>query len=515
MKNRKRLQILLILLLAKTISYAQADSFYHEFPIYFNDSVAMAFQQNSFQISDSTYLSSGNYGVNFYGLAGRVIWDSSGNVIDAKYLDVDHSFYLEGLTRIDADRFILYGQFDFYHQTSGNLIDHAAAIVCFNQNGDVLWQKTYGGYAPGYPDIEEPFYDYADDFIDVQIDTVNQRLYAIGSSTSYNSEHEEKPYMVCANYDGDTIWTWVMPDIEGHKNGKFTKCIVNNEGDIILVGDLVNLNGTRITYTRGLIMKVSNAGELQWYRLWGEYEYYQGPSSDDIIQIETDKYVIAARYFLCETCVDWVGMLLEVDNSGIIGNQEYITKGEYEVGKIYKLFKKDYGFATLGYFIIRENGNYIASNLFINKYTNDMNLISETNYMDTSHYNGALEIRGVSQTYDNGYLFTGYGGEQNNIVFKCDSELNLPLSEGWYKINTVNAITKVSFYPNPVSDFLYIETQGNETIKEIKIYNIYGRVILTKKTSESQIFIDVSGMENGLYILETDNVIIGKIVIKN
>jgi len=204
----KTFKLILIPLLTAFLGHntiAQPDSFYHEFSIYYSDTVSLFCTQNSFQISDSTYLSSGNYGVNFYGLAGRVIWDSSGNVIDAKYLDVDHSFYLQGLTRIDADRFLLYGQFDFYHETSGNLIDHAAAMVCFNHNGDVLWQKAYGGYAPGYPDIEEPFYDYTDGFIDAQIDTVNQRIYAIGSSTSFNSEHEQKPYMVCANYDGDTI----------------------------------------------------------------------------------------------------------------------------------------------------------------------------------------------------------------------------------------------------------------------------------------------------------------------
>jgi hypothetical protein len=303
-----------------------------------------------------------------------------------------------------------------------------------------------------------------------------------------------------------------MPDIEGQGDGKFTKCIINNEGDIILIGDLVNLNGTRITYSRGLIMKISNTGELQWYRLWGEYEYYQGPSSDDIIQIETDKYVIAARYFLCETCVDWVGMLLEVDNSGIIGNQKYITRGENEVGQISKLFKKEYGFDVLGGFVIRENDVIVLNNQFVNKYTNELEIISETNYGNAGDI---FEIRGISQTYDGGYLFTGYGGEQNNIVMKSDDKLNLPLSEGWYKINTVNALTKIRFYPNPVSDLLYIESQGNVTIKEIKIYDIYGRVILTKKTSESQIIIDVSGIENGLYILETNNVYSGKIVIKN
>ncbi|HQL69499.1 MAG TPA: T9SS type A sorting domain-containing protein [Bacteroidales bacterium] len=510
MKTLKPILILLLAVFPRLNAGAQTSSFYHEFSIYYSDTVSLYCNQNTFQISDSTYLSSGNYGVNFYGLAGRVIWDSSGNVVDAKYLDVDHSFYLQGLNRIDADRFLLYGQFDFYHETSGNLIDHAAAMVCFNQNGDVLWQKAYGGYAPGYPDIEEPFYDYADGFSDVQIDSVNQRIYAIGVSESFNSEHEEKPYMVCTNYDGDTIWTWVMPDIEGQKDGKFTKCIVNHEGDILLVGDLVNFNGTRVTYTRGLVMKISNTGVMQWYRLWGEYEYFLGPSSDDIIQIEANKYVIAATYFKCETCTDWVGMLLTVDNSGSIANTKYVTKGEHEVGQIFKLFKKEYGFDVLGGFVIRENDVIVLSNLFVNKYTNELELITETNYGNAGD---VFDVRGISQTYDNGYLFTGYGGEQNNIVMKSDGELNLPLSEGWQNAIGIPKVSVLNCYPNPVSDLLYIESPENKPIEEIKIYDIYGHLILTKSSSGHLTVIDVSGIEHGLYILEADNVFSEKIII--
>lgn len=37
----------------KTQLNAQQESFYHEFPIHFNDSVTLAFQQNTFQLSTS------------------------------------------------------------------------------------------------------------------------------------------------------------------------------------------------------------------------------------------------------------------------------------------------------------------------------------------------------------------------------------------------------------------------------------------------------------------------------
>ncbi|MGC9331084.1 MAG: T9SS type A sorting domain-containing protein [Bacteroidales bacterium] len=469
----------------------------------------MAFQQNSFQISDSTYLSTGNHGINFYGYAGRVIWDSAGNILDAKYLDVDESFYLNGLTRIDSNRFLLYGQFDLYHDSTGNLIDHTAAMVCFNQNGDVLWQKAYGGYAPGFPDIEEPCYDYDDSFLDVKIDSLNERIYAIGVSNSFNAEHEQKPYLVCTNYSGDTIWTWAMPDNEGQKNGKFTRGIINGDGDLVLIGELVDFNGTRVTYTRGLIMKISSEGIIQWYRLWGEYEYFLGPKSFDIIQTITDKYIIAATYFQCDTCIDWVGMLLEVDNSGTIGDQKYITKGEHEVGQVYKLFKKEYGFDVLGGFTIRENGEIIFSNLFVNKYTNDLNIISETNYGNEGNTFG---IRGISKTFDGGYLFTGYGGEQNNIVMKSDSELHLPLSEGWDAVEEKKANKSITIFPNPVSHVLNIKTNYNEPVHKIAIYDLSGRKIMEKPCCEHDAHINLSNIEKGMYIIKINNSYTEKII---
>ncbi|MDA3909984.1 MAG: T9SS type A sorting domain-containing protein, partial [Bacteroidales bacterium] len=446
-----------------------------------------------------------------YGLGGRVIWDSAGNVLDAKYLDVDESFYQNGLTRIDSNRFLLYGSFDLYHDSTGILIDNTPVFVCFNQAGDVLWQNRYGEYAPGFPDNEEPYYNYAEGFSDVLIDSVNERLYAIGVSNSFNAEHVYKPYVVCTDYYGDTIWTWAMQNNEGQGTGELLGGIINNDGDLILIGQLSDINGTRVTYTRGLILKISSDGIMQWYRLWGEYEYFLGPISCDIIQTNTDKYLIGAIYFQCDTCIDNVGVLLEVDDTGTILNQKYITRGEYEVQRIYKLFKRNYGFDVLGSFSITDNGSFVFENLFVNKYTNNLNIISETNYGNAGD---AFRIRGISQTYDGGYLFTGYDGGQNNIVMKCDSLLNLPLSEGWNAIETPDNKPKILYYPNPVKNILHVKASSNNPIKEVKIYDMFGRIVMEQYCDNADCQINVGHIKSGLYVLRVNKLYSGKLIIK-
>ncbi|MDA3820450.1 MAG: T9SS type A sorting domain-containing protein [Candidatus Delongbacteria bacterium] len=510
MKNPKLLPILLVLLLAKTITYAQPESFYHEFPVQFNDSVEMAFQQNSFQISDSTYLSTGNRGINFYGLAGRVIWDSAGNVLDAKYLDVDESFYLNGLTRIDSNRFLLYGQFDLYHDSTGSLIDHTAAMVCFNKNGDVIWQKAYGGYAPGFPDIEAPWYDYDDSFLDVKIDSLNERIYAIGGSNAFNVEHEYKPYVVCTNYNGDTIWTWTMPDMPNHNGGSISGATITTESDLMLVGQMPRHGPGKASYTKGLVLKLSGEGNMEWYKLWGDDWI---PNTYDIVETNENEYVFGGIYTVTEPDtllygVD-VGVLKKIDDSGNFLSEKHITRDTNDIIRIYKMIKKEYGFAVIGSFRINDIDNF-----YVNKYTNDLNIISEKNYVIENNPYGTFGIRGISETYDGGYLYTGYGGDQTNMVMKSDGEFNFPLSEGWQAIYVPNTKTEIRFYPNPATKILYVKSTGNKPLEDIKIYDMYGRIVMEQYCDNAYCQINVGHIKSGLYVLRVNKLYSGKLIIK-
>ncbi|MDA3820451.1 MAG: T9SS type A sorting domain-containing protein [Candidatus Delongbacteria bacterium] len=503
MKTQKLLPILLILLFAKISSYAQPESFYHEFSIYYNDSVTLFCNQNSFQISDSTYLSSGNYGPGFYGLAGRVIWDSAGNVLDARYLDVDESFYLNGLARIDSNRFLLYGEFDLYHDVTGNYIDMAAAMVCFNQNGDLLWQKAYGGYAPGYPDIEEPSYNYSDAFGHVEIDTLNQRIYAMGYSESFNEEHKAAPYIVCTDYNGETIWTWVMPDLPEYDGGGFLfESIITSNDEILVVGKIrISETSTEdVNPTRGIIIKLSPDGEMLWHKTWG----YNNASTADVIEISPGRYVMGGIH------VNTGGMygissghLVKFDDAGNFLTEKEITRGDNSVIRLYKLFKNDDGFAVLGVFRIRDNGEIIDDNFYINEYSYDLDLTCEHNYVDTICSNGAFDLRGISKTYDGGFLFTGFF--DNNVVMKSDSELNLPLSEGWDAVEEKQVNKNITLYPNPVSNILYVNNPENVAIRKITIYDLSGRKIMEKHCYENDAHINLSNIEKGMYIIKINN----------
>ncbi|MDA3820154.1 MAG: T9SS type A sorting domain-containing protein [Candidatus Delongbacteria bacterium] len=515
MKTPNLLPIIFILLLAKTSTYAQPESFYHEFSIYFSDSVTLAFQQNSFQISDSTYLSTGNYGPGFYGLAGRVIWDSAGNVLDAKYLDVDESFHLNGLTRIDSNRFLLYGEFDLYHDSTGSFIDLAAAMVCFNQNGDVLWQKAHGGYAPGYPDITEDEYDYYDVFHHVEVDSLHQRIYAMGYSKSFNDEHKAEPYVVCADYNGDTIWTYAMPDLPEYNGHGYLDggAVVTSYNDILLAGH-INIAETSIegvNLLRGIIIKLTAEGEMLWHKTWG----YNNARCSDVIELYPGRYVAGGRHINSNNVAGITsGHLVKFNDAGSFIEEKEITRGINNVIRLYKLFKKAYGISVLGLFTIKENEECSIGNYYIDNFNDNLELLNSENYVDEDYQYGAFGIGGISKTFDGGYLYTGYAGNQKNAVMKSDGELNLPLSEGWDHIDIKYTETKIRYYPNPVNDILHIKSSTDILINELKLYDMYGRIILQKFSHKKNTKIDVSDIETGIYILRINNAYSGKIIIK-
>lgn len=64
-----------------------------------------------------------------------------------------------------------------------------------------------------------------------------------------------------------------------------------------------------------------------------------------------------------------------------------------------------------------------------------------------------------------------------------------------------NSLSYIKIYPNPVDNFLSINTTTNTTLK---IYSING-VQLLKTTSKSNFKIDVSTFSSGIYILEISN----------
>lgn len=125
----------------------------------------------------------------------------------------------------------------------------------------------------------------------------------------------------------------------------------------------------------------------------------------------------------------------------------------------------------------------------------------------------------LSFVIDNGgdslYLlhFYKYGGSINTRMyfqFQKQAKPSGPVDA----VQTISA-SNIKTYPNPVSSTLYVETDGNA---QVEILDLNGRLILNKNINSSDNRIDVSTIQNGLYIIkviQSNNIFTSKILKAN
>ena len=96
----------------------------------------------------------------------------------------------------------------------------------------------------------------------------------------------------------------------------------------------------------------------------------------------------------------------------------------------------------------------------------------------------------------------------NTTAYFCiDNVGNFPLSS-----NTINQEI-ISIYPNPSSDFIYINRKDSDNYT-ISLFNILGELIIDKKINLQQL--NLSNLPNGQYFLkiESESGIINERILK-
>lgn len=93
-------------------------------------------------------------------------------------------------------------------------------------------------------------------------------------------------------------------------------------------------------------------------------------------------------------------------------------------------------------------------------------------------------------------------GKSTETFYIDDASFNSAqtVALGLADFNTTN--DKVEFYPNPVKDYLNISS--DTAIKSIIINDLTGKTVRTIKNDENIQSVDLSGLNNGMYILLTD-----------
>ncbi|RDI14488.1 T9SS type A sorting domain-containing protein [Flavobacterium sp. AG291] len=91
--------------------------------------------------------------------------------------------------------------------------------------------------------------------------------------------------------------------------------------------------------------------------------------------------------------------------------------------------------------------------------------------------------------------------DQSNYEFKCSDDLN-PRIEYCESVMSIPSYEfSVQLFPNPISDFLFIEIQNSDKIKVV-LYDTLGHETGIYKANENAIKIDLSHLAGGIYFAE-------------
>jgi hypothetical protein len=114
-------------------------------------------------------------------------------------------------------------------------------------------------------------------------------------------------------------------------------------------------------------------------------------------------------------------------------------------------------------------------------------------------------------TYDVSFSLNGYISQvhQVEILEGTETQLDIELSVG---LQELTEISNISFFPNPVSDYLTVDGVSNMQEIEVCIYNLSGQLTLQGQTHQR---INVSELPKGIYIIEARmkvGIVMGKFV---
>jgi hypothetical protein len=119
-------------------------------------------------------------------------------------------------------------------------------------------------------------------------------------------------------------------------------------------------------------------------------------------------------------------------------------------------------------------------------------------------------MMGFQPPFSSWYLFGNIGIPTNvyQIAIECENAQgystlidNFSISSGVLAVKDVISDSKsaIKYYPNPVKNIL--SYTGREKVNEINIYDAAGKKVETHKMNSEKENIDVSGLNNGMYII--------------
>jgi len=379
--------------------------------------------------------------------------------------------------------------------TSGG--DSQALLIKFDNNGDTLWSKTYGGTG----------YDVA-----YKCRQTKDGGYVLIGQTKSFGEPNGDVYLVKTDEKGDTLWTKTYGG--GNLEDGFSIEITDDDGYII--GGYTNSFGEGV-----YVIKIDSTGKKEWQKVIGINIPGLGGR---IIQTKDKGYLI-------ETAKDnsggkgWQGYLAKLDSSGSMLWDR--TFG----GNNYDWFEQaielvDGSIVAIG--ASESNNQNTPFGWLVKTNSSGDSLWSKTYYTrsDIANY-----FRDIKPTKDNGFIICGFAFRSNQDAWlvKIDSLGNTCEPVGCHDMisgidhSNLEVGQDIRVFPNPfgISTTIQIPSSllnsGNNSVSLVLI-NILGITVKTFETPSNEITLHRGNLPSGMYFytVKIDEQIIesGKLVVE-
>jgi hypothetical protein len=428
---------------------------------------------------------------------GKILWQKTyggtGNEgATAIKQTTDGGFMLLGVTRSkDGDFIATKGDLDIFLSKLDSL-------------GNIIWTKIYGGSKK----------DYAGTFFET---TTSE--FVIGISTRSNdldfpeNEGENDIWVLKTTAKGDIIW---KKHFGGSLSDFASEVIQVENNNYLLVGETSSTDKDMISHTDSLLgkgdlwIKLDTSGNLIWHKSYGFHPYGFFAA---IVSVKTDS-------------IGYIGVG-SAENSGNykVGHYAYemfVIRLDKE-GKL--LWRKLLGGSKLDYasdIEILADGSFAILGSTESSMTGDVSIsYGLRDYwvvrLDSKGENILWEIAlggsgfdeclssGLIVTKDNKLIVVGET-ESSNRTF---SRINGPYDWGVVKLKNIGITTaifdktstyKITIYPNPVSDILYIQANENLSL-DYQLIDLQGKTVKNGAISSGDSTINLQGISKGMYII--------------
>ncbi len=276
---------------------------------------------------------------------------------------------------------------------SGN---YDAILMKIDNDGDVIWFKTYGG--PG-PDYGNWCLEIDDGYI------------FVGSTHSYGAGDSDI-YLVRTDIVGDSVWTRTYGGTGFDEPSEIQHTL---DGGYIITGAIENVsNGDQDV----ILLKVDTSGLVEWQKIYGSYLFDAGRS---VQQTNDSGYIIAGLSGSYITG-DGDGYIIKTDvNGDTLWTKKF---GGSSIDRFYSVKQSsDYGFIITGQTTSYGAGSYDVLLL-------KQDSIGNTEWFET--YGGTMGDGAfcIQLTNDGGYILSGITasmgfGSYDAYLLKVDCNGNI------------------------------------------------------------------------------------------